>query len=638
MPFGRTGKILYINLSNKTTKIESTEKYISFIGGRGINQWLLYKLVDINVKPLDPENVVVLGAGPFVGTFVPAASRLAVDFKNVLTDGVGSGNCGGQFASEMKFAGYDHIVIYGKSESPVYIYIRNNKVFFRDASNVWNKTTWETENYIKKKEDDKSIKTLTIGLGGENLVKFACIIGDRGRGVGYGGGGAVFGSKKLKGIGIRGTNSIKVAYPKNLLEKVRKYNTDVIEKSNMVRVHRKGGTLLAYLLPGENRPHGVKNMSEEFWENKKLSKMSRDKFDKDYLIRRQSCYNCPVYCSGIYEINGLKCEGLQANTIRSFATNLNLTIREKILNIHALTNLYGLDGDQTSAVIGWAIECYENGILNKNDTDGLELSWGNGDDIIKLLENIVHRRGFGDILAKGVYESCKMVGRNSEKFSVLVKKNSLMEASMRSHKAWALGIITSTKGGGHLRGAPGEEAQKITPEVSKELFNIDNIYDPTSYKNKARLVVWQENYKGVIDIMGLCALTSMWMDISLYQPEDIAEFYNLVTGENILANELLDVGLKLQNLERAFNLLHAGFGRNDDMPPKKLSEIPVEEGPYKGEKLDLHDWNKMLDEYYELHDWDKATGKPTENILVELGLEKVVENLKANEIFLHKGV
>ncbi len=205
---------------------------------------------------------------------------------------------------------------------------------------------------------------------------------------------------------------------------------------------------------------------------------------------------------------------------------------------------------------------------------------------------------------------------------------------MRSHKAWALGVVTSTKGTGHLRGAPAQEFQKVPPEISKELFNISDISNPTSYENKAALVVWHEKYKGIIDMMGICALPSMWMDVTLFIPEDIAGLLNDITGKDYSPEGLLNTGEKLQNLERSFNLLHAGFGRSDDMPPRKFTDIPVKEGIYKGEKLHIDKWNQMLDEYYELHGWDKATGWPTKKRLLSLRLDAVVDKLAKNGIIL----
>ncbi len=619
MPYGYTGNVLRIDLTSKTARLEKTEKYYSFIGGRGINQRILFDAVSSDTHPLSQYSVIVLGAGPLIGTMIPGADRLAVDYKNVLTGGVGSGNCGGQFGAEMKFAGYDNVIITGRAERPAYVYIRNDKVHFREAAELWGVDTWETDVLIKRKEKDGGIKTLTIGKAGENLVKFACIIGDRGRAVGYGGGGAIFGSKNLKAIAIRGTSPVEIAYPSEFIEKAKTFKHDIIEKSRSVDVYRKGGTLLPYLMPGENRPHGVRNMNEEFWSNEIIDLVKREKFDK-YLKRRHACFCCPAYCSGIYSIRGLQCEGVQANTLRALGSNLDIRSPEAILYTNALVNMYGMDTDQTSAVIAWAIECFENGVLTARDTDGIELRWGDADGVIRLIENIAHRRGFGSVLADGVLEACKVVGGGSEKYSVVVKKVGLMEAGMRSHKGWALGIVTSTKGGGHLRGSPGQEIQKIPCEQSRKLFGIGDISDPTAYQNKAELVVWQEKYKGVIDMMGLCVSTSMWMDISLFSPEDISDFYFLTTGKNLRAEELLEAGEKLQNLERVFNYLHAGFDRKDDMPPEKLVRIPVHDGPYKGERLDIEKWNRMLDEYYGAHNWDVATGLPTEECLEHSGL------------------
>jgi len=633
MTFGRAGKVLFVNLTKKTFTCEKTEKYASFLGGRGINQWLLFNFIDPQIHPLDPESVIILGSGPLVGTLVPSANRLAVDFKNVMNFGIGSGNSGGFFATEMKLAGYDNILISGKAENPIYLLIEDDQIYFKDAKGIWGKNTWETDNTIRKKESDHDLKILSIGIAGENIVKFACLINDKGRAVAYGGSGAVFGCKNLKAIAVKGTKSISVYNPEKLIEKVQKYNEEILLKSNIINLHRKGGTLLPYLTQGENRPHAVKNMSEGFWSNENLEKFSRDKVDK-YLIRRHACFNCPLYCSSILKLDGTRFETFEANTFRSYASNLYVTSLKAALHCHRLANSYGLDDDQLSAVIAWAIECYENGIITEKETDGLELRWGNYKNILLLIDKIANRIGFGDLLANGVFEASKIIGRGSEKYGVLVKKVSLMEAAMRSHKGWALGIVTSAKGGGHLRGATAQEFQAIPQRMSKKLFNIGDISSPVEYHNKAELVVWQERYKAIIDIMGVCALPTMWMDINLFQPEDISDFYYLVTGDTISTNELFKIGEKIQNLEKIFNLLHADFKREDDLPPKKLVEIAVKKGPYKGQRLDLKEWNKMLEKYYILHKWSKQTGIPTKKGLCELGLSALVNILEKNDIQL----
>jgi len=609
MTFGIAGKILFINLTKKSFFCEKTEKYLSYIGGRGINQWLLLNSINKHTNPLDPESVIVLGSGPLVGALVPAANRLAIDFKNVMNNGVGSGNSGGFFAVEMKLAGYDNILITGIADNPIYLLIQDEQISFQNAKGIWGKNTWDTDNAIKKKEKDNNLKILTIGIAGENKVKYACLINDKGRAAAYGGSGAIFGSKNLKAIAIKGTQSIKVHSPNKLMKKFLIYNQEVFSKSSRIATYREGGTILAYLINGDKTPHGVKNMSEDYWSNDKLEKFSREKIDK-YLIRRHSCFNCPVYCSSIFQINGNRFETFEANSFRSYATNLGVTSLKGALNCHKLANLHGLDGDQLSATIAWAIECYENRIITKKETDGIEINWGNHKNILLLIDMIAKRIGFGNLLAEGVYLASKVIGRGSEKYSIMVKKVSLMEAAMRSHKGWALGVITSAKGGGHLRGAPSQERQKLSPRISQKLFNISDISSPTKYSNKAELVVWQEKYKAIIDMMGICLLPTMWNDINLFQPNDILEFYYLTTGETMSINELFTIGEKIGNNEKVFNTMHAGFGRKDDIPPKKLTEIPVSKGIYKGEKLDLEEWNKMIDKYYILHGWDKKTGLP----------------------------
>jgi len=630
MTFGRAGKILFVNLTQRTFYSEKTEKYLSFLGGRGINQWLLFHHTNPKTNPLDPESAIILGSGPLVGTLVPSADRLAVDFKNVMNFGIGSGNSGGFFATEMKLAGYDHIFISGKAVNPIYLFVQDDQICFKDAKGIWGKNTWETDNAIKKKESNHDLKILSIGIAGENQVKYACLMCDKGRAVGYGGSGAIFGSKNLKAIAIKGTQSIEVYNSEKLVEKVLKYTEKIINKSHAVHVHRSGGTLLPYLIPGEKRPHGVKNMSDEFWSDENIEKFSKDKVDQ-YITRKHACFNCPMHCSRIFQLDGLRFETFEANSFRSFASNLGVTSLEGAFHCHCLANLHGLDGDQLSAVIAWAIECYEDGIITKEETDGLELRWGNHKSILSLINKIAHRIGIGDLLAKGVFEASKIIGRGSRKHSVLVKKISLMEAAMRSHKAWALGIVTSAKGGGHLRGAPIQEMQQIPPKISKKLFNIGDISSPTEYNNKAELVVWQERYKAIIDIMGICALPTMWMDINLFRPEDISDFYYLVSGEKLSVNELFKIGEQVQNLEKTFNILHANFTREDDLPPEKLVKIPVTQGAYKGEKLDLSEWNKMLDKYYVLHKWDEKTGIPTKKGLSELGLSEIADELEKND-------
>ncbi len=634
MPDGRTGKICFIDLTAGDYRIIRTGDEPDFIGGRGVNQRLLFDLQKPGSDDSDPENPVILGSGPLVGTFIPAASRLAVDFRNRITGGVGSANLGGHFAAEMKFAGFDHLVIQGRSRRLAYLYIKDGRVFFRDAEPLRGLDTWETESRIKQLEEEPHLKTLCIGSAGENEVSFACIIGDRGRAAGYGGSGAVLGSKNLKAVAVRGTGSITVAHPDDLLKEVFRYNRETIEKSRFVQVHRQGGTLAAYLGPGDRRPHAVRNMTRSFWNEEAISKVDRATIDERYLVRRHSCFACPVYCSAVYRAGKGLCEGLQANSWRAFASNLDITDPEMVMNLHSLANRHGLDGDHTSAVLAWAVECFESGLIDERDTGGMTLRWSDGRPLMRLIGQIASRTGFGEVLADGVTAAARRVGRGSERLTITAQGNALMEAAMRSHKAWALGIVTSTKGGGHLRGAPAVEAQHISQEQSQVYFGIGDVEDPTAYENKADLVMWYENYKGVVDMMGLCYLPSMWMELGLFTPQQIALFYRLATGSSRTAEDLMKEGARLQVLEHLFNLLHAGFGRRDARAPGKLASIPVEDGPFKGQCLDSVSWEKMLDDYYRIHGYDSASGWPTRERVHEAGLGSAAEKLETAGVIL----
>ncbi|MCD6363096.1 MAG: hypothetical protein J7M13_03735 [Synergistetes bacterium] len=607
---GYGGKILFIDLSRRKLQEEPTSSYLGTLGGRGLGQRLLFDLSSPSIDPLDEESVIILSAGALSGTSMPAVSRLSVDFKNALNCGVGSANVGGSFSSMMKYAGYDAIVITGKAGSPIYIYVDENGAYIRDASSIWGMDTWNADLTIRRLESNDSLSTALIGPAGENLVKFSCLIVDRGRAAGYGGAGAVFGSKNLKGIAVSGSKPISV-YDPSILRSVVKRLYTAFRNSEVARIHSEGGTFKAYLLPGEKRPHGVRNMSDEFYPNEKLSRIKRERFDKEFLVKRLSCFSCPVRCSALYRIDGKYCEGIQANMVRAFGTNLDILDPPTILRANLMVNSYGLDCDQTSSIIAWAIECFEHGIIDVGDTGGLELRWGRGDAILKLIDMITHKEGFGAVLADGLYEAVKKIGRGSERYAMLVKKVGLMEAGMRSHKGWALGIITSTKGCGHTRGAPALEFRRISPDISRKVLGIGDISDPTSYDNKPELVVWQERYKAIIDSMGICSLMSMWQDVNLYRLEDISEAYRALTGISFSPDELMDFGESLQTLERKFNGIHAHFDRKDDYPPLKLVDIPVSEGVYKGERLNLVEWDKMLNRYYELHRWNCEDGLPS---------------------------
>jgi len=614
--------ILFVDLSRKTWRVETADPSLEkgYIGGRGVNQRLLWDLTDPAQDVLCPESPVILGSGPFVGTLVPAASRLAVDFRNTLNKGIGSANAGGAFAAAMRYAGYDHTVITGRSDSPVAIVLSSEGVKFRNATDLTGKSPWETEHILQNTEGPGPVRTLAAGPAGERGVRLACLISDRGRAAGYGGPGALFGSKNLKAVAVvTGDRPLIPFDGPRFLELCDKSHQRLMN-SRFARVHSAGGTLAAYLASGDRRAHGVRNMSDEYWPQEAIDSVS-EKTILSRRIRRHSCLGCPVGCSGLYRTGETPFEGLQANMYRAFATNTDVRDPEALMRANALANDMGLDCDHTSAAVAWAMECYEKGILDAKETGGLELHWGNGNAMVELIGLIGERKGFGELFADGVVEAARRVGRGSEQLVPEVRGNALMEAGMRSHPAWALGIVTSAKAGGHLRGAPAQEYQMeaglVSRETASRLFGIRDP-DNLSHADRARLVVWQERYKAVIDCMGICCLSSVWMDVELFQPDEIAELYTALTGTETYGKDLMETGERIVQMERAYNEGFAGFDRYNDTPPEKLLE-PVSAGRYEGAAIDADSWQIMLEEYYRLHGWNNETGNPdAETLRAEL--------------------
>lgn len=627
--FGWSGQILRVDLPTRRIRIEPTEPYgMQVLGGRGIGQSILFHELDPNTDPLGPDSKVILSAGPLVGTLVPGSGRLSVDWKNVQTGGVGSANLGGHFAPELKYAGFDSIVIEGKADKPVVLFIQDGKAQLFDASSIWGKNTWETEDALRKQLREPKLRVACIGPAGENLVKGACLIADRSRAAGRGGVGAVLGAKKLKAIAVRGRQPIYVHNPKGFLEQVEKCFSK-IKASEWMNYYCIGGTQTLAV------DSGVRNHQDDSWPHDRFAKIGWEIYRDKFEVRRVACFNCPVYCGHFHRVKegsyaGTEGEGVEANTIRGLGTNLDIDSPEAILKGQILCNQLGLDVDFAAATLGWAFESYQRGLLSTRDTGGLELTWGNADAALRLITQICYRQALGALLAEGVKRASDTVGGGSEQWALHIKGADLNEGRMRSDKAWALGIGVATRGGGHLEGAPfvGVILPQLTPEKSLALFGVTDIGDITAYDNKARVVFWQEKVKAIIDCMGICSFFSQGEDLDLNNPDDLAILFSTATGVDMPAGELLRIGQRIHNIEKAFNTLHANFSRKDDFPPIRYMTEPIRSGPYATQVLSENEWNRMLDEYYTLEGWDPATGQQTEAGLLALGLSGVAEKLK----------
>ncbi|MCF7935555.1 MAG: aldehyde ferredoxin oxidoreductase C-terminal domain-containing protein, partial [Synergistales bacterium] len=403
-----------------------------------------------------------------------------------------------------------------------------------------------------------------------------------------------------------------------------------LRESAFGRVHAEGGTLWAYLRNGSARAHGVRNMTSEYWSDQAIAAVSREAVERS-MIARRACFSCPVPCSALFAVDGATVEGVQANMYRAFATNVDVRDAGTLLRANRLVNELGLDCDHTSAVVAWAMELVDRGLLAQREI-GFPLRWGAGGAMLGLIEAIGYRRGFGDLLAEGLDAASRSLGEETRPYANLVKGNAVMEAGFRSHPAWALGIVTSAKAAGHLRGAPAQEYQaeagSLRPETSQDLFGFVFPGLEATPQQRAALVAWQERYKAVLDCMGLCTLSSAWMDAELYHPEEIAGLYSALTGIETSGETLMAYGERLNNLERAFNLLYAGFDRCHDYPPRRFMEEPLQEGRYAGARLERGEWEAMLDAYYREHHWDEPTGRPFPETLERHGLSRLAEQAR----------
>ena len=628
---GYAGKILRIDLTTSKFSAESTEKYASkFLGGRGINQKILLEELKPEVTPFEPANMICFGAGALVGTPVPGAARLSIDSKNVFTNGIGSANAGGGFAVELKFAGYDHLIIQGKAREPVYLWIEDDKISFRPAKEIWGRRTSETEKMIQDDLGQKEIQVLCIGPAGKNITKSACIIVSGSRIAARCGLGAIMGSKNLKAIAVKGREGIEVNKSAEFMALVKTISQR-LQQLKPAQTRSKYGTLVVSSFFNDLSALCYKNFQDDHIPEESLSKISHETFHHLYETDRYACTSCPVPCGHVYFIrqgpySGTGCFKVEGNSVWNFGGKLAMEDSAAILKAQEECCQLGLDIDNASGAIAWAIDCFQNGILSQKDTDGLTLNWGDHKVILELLRKMAFRDGFGNILAEGSWRASRMIGRGSERYSFHLKGQDLIEG-IRSLKGWALGVVVSARGGAHTRGAPTTEVRKYSPEESQQLFGIQTAGDPRSYAGKPQLVHYFENIHSLLDSLGICFFTGNWSTPDGINPQELAHLYSLATGIEVSESELLKIGERIHNVEKIFNVIHAGFTRKDDYPPEMFMKEPVKSGPLKGELLQRSEWDKMLDEYYDLHGWDRETSFPKRETLAEAGLGTVADDL-----------
>jgi aldehyde:ferredoxin oxidoreductase len=622
---GLAGKILRVDLTSGLIRTEPTARWANrWIGGRAVNSAILFQETGPGTRWSDPRNPLIFGSGALVGT-APGANRMSIDCISVFNNGKGSANLGGHFAAELKFGGFDHIVVTGKAERPVYLQIEDGCAELREAQHLWGMSTYETEDALKEELKDSKVRVACIGPSGENRVPGSIILADRAKAAGGSGVGCVMGDKRLKAVAVRGRGSISIAKPEAFLSAVDVAMDKVKRSPTSEKMWRK--TLAgAFAEDPESITWDllmvVRNGQDESWEHGKRKQIMDSKDGvPGYREKILACFGCPIGCMPFSRIRegrhaGTRGEGFWVNTLM-LSTWLDIPEPEPILKAWLTMNQLGIDGDYATGMMAWAFECYQKGLLTKDQTDGLDLTWGNAEALLALLPKIARREGIGELLALGPVEAPKRIGRGSEAFAIHMKGQPSIEP-YRAAKGWGLGVATSPVAGRHLRGSV---------LLGSRFGPKDVDFDPHVYEGQAQNVFWQGLAKEIEDITGICVYVGTWSGAYALEISDYAALINAVMGLSLSEPELMRIARKSRNLEKAFNTLNTDMGRLDDMPPRRYMEEPIESGPYKGHRAEPARWHRMLDEFYTLQGWDAATGLQTRSGLSALDMQDVAEKL-----------
>ncbi|MBW1864887.1 MAG: aldehyde ferredoxin oxidoreductase family protein [Deltaproteobacteria bacterium] len=631
VPFAYAGKILRVNLSNGAVKFESTVPYArEWLGASGIAIKILYDELHTWVTPYDPANKLIFAAGALVGTTAPGANKSNLSTLGPVIGGWASGLSDSYAGGQLKCAGYDMVVIEGRAYKPVYLKIFDEIVEICDASALWGKTTWETLDMLRDQYDDPNLHALSIGPAGEHLVRGACVIQDKSRAFGRCGSGAVMGSKNLKAIVVKGTGGVKVADPKRFM-KANTHARKLFKNSRTIEPMRKYGTLGGLANKIKNSNFCYKNFQELVVPDEMAKEMDPRQIIDKYQVSRQSYPGCAIGCSRNVRIEegpwaGLETEASQMESLCGLQGKLGVAEPTFSFKAHSFCNEMGLDVDLAGGAIGWAMECFQRGIIDKKDTGGLALNWGDADLILELIRMISYREGIGNLLSEGSAKAADIIGRESSYYAMHIKGQDLYEP-LRGSMGWALGTTTSTRGGGHTTGAVGDTREGVNIEKAKKIFGVDNPFTPLEYEGKAAMVFYMEIMHRVANCLGVCHFNTIHWDMEHMDLPHLAELYSAATGWETTVKDFQHMTLRQLNLEKAFNLRFTDFDRKDDLPTPRDMNEPIPSGSLKGWKMDMTRYNQMLDEYYDLHGWDRTTSYPKRETLLRLDLENVADDL-----------
>lgn len=632
MPYGYAGKILCVDLSRGSIEVEEPEPrlYRTYMGGSALAMYYILREMPEGVEPLSPANVLVFAIGPVTGVPISGQSRVMCNAKSPLTGVIGDSQAGGFWPAELKFAGFDAIVIRGRAAQPVYLWIHDGHAELCDGVALWGKTTGEVEALIRQELGDERIKVAQIGPAGEKLVRFSAIMNMCSRANGRTGMGAVMGSKNLKAIAVRGHGKPKV-FDRGTVLRLAKWGVENLAKNSEIYNLSMYGTpsVVAYQqetggLPTRNFTSGVLAGFEN---------ITGEAMADTILRRRDTCFACAVRCKRVVEVEepfsvDPAYGGPEYETLAAFGSYCEIDNLAAIAKANQICNKYGLDTISCGATIAFAMECFERGIITTEDTRGIELRFGNSEAMLKVLELIVDRHGIGDLLAEGSVRAARELGKEAEACVVAVKGSEVPAHMPQVKRSLALIYAVQPFGADHQSHAHdpsyGPEASSLEQDRLAQLglFNPQAAIELTA--EKVRYALYTQYFYSVLDTLGLCQFVwgPTWQ---LYGPNQLVELVKAVTGWDTNLWEIMKVGERRLNLLRAFNA-REGVTRQNDMLPRRLFD-PLSGGPTDGICLEQQELEKALDQYYAMAGFDVASGTPTRAKLEELGLAWVADQI-----------
>jgi aldehyde:ferredoxin oxidoreductase len=613
MANGFMGKMLWVDLSKQELRDEIIDEKLArqYLGGYGLGARLLFSRQKAGVDPLGPDNTLGFVTGPIVGTPALGGSRYTVVGKSPLTGGWGDANAGGYFGPHLKFAGYDAVFFTGISETPVYLFIDNGKAELRDAAHLWAKDTFETEDLLRS-ELGQDVEAACIGPAGEKVSLIACVMNNKGRAAGRSGLGAVMGSKKLKAVAVKGNMKVPLADEQLSNELRRKYLAELGGPIVLLRDFGTPGVTL-FCVARDDTP--VKNWGGvapvDFPEVKLLGGEEVVALQK----KKYACYRCPIGCgghmkegTGEYEY-GDSAHKPEYETIAMFGVNLLNSNLESIIKLNDICNRAGIDTISAGSAIGFTIELYEEGILTKEDTDGLEMTWGNHRAIVAMTEKLVKREGFGDVLADGVKAAAEKIGRGADQYAMHIQGQEIPAHDPRAGLQWAYTYWLDATPARHTQGAEGPHPKGVMPE-----------YDWKSLKGRGIPHKAGVTFSHYLASTGMCNMVIG----GLPHADAFIESVNAVTGWGVTREEVDRTGERIANIRQAFNIREGLNLLEFKIPDRIVGNPPKKEGPLAGVTLDQDLINR---EFLTAMDWDLETAKPSKEKLLELEMEDVAQVL-----------